>query len=236
VESSQRRQEGLIAASEGRHQDAIAAFRDVWKENPKDANTAMLLGLELVRAGEMNEGIRTLAEATQLDPTDARIWSNLAVARMQKGQTILAFSDAQKALAIDPDDPAAREVAQRAESAPPDVAALANREPFWTRLGIAITILGFCATVLVAAFPPIYLPTKSGDDSGLRTDPRSQYIVLYWIFMGIVATLWMVLDILNRRARLTWLLPSVICCVCGVPWGPLGLYLIGGRRSNRKLE
>ena len=237
MESESRRQEGLIAASEGRHADAIAAFRDVRRAEPDNAKVAMLLGNELVRAGHMAEGIRTLADAAALDPNDARIWTNLATARYQKGQPFLAFRDAQRALSIDPNDADAQRISDLAEGAPPDVAALADREPFWTRLGITAVVLGIAITILLAKFPVVNMPTAAGksalEGSSLKSDPLSQYLVIAWMFVGVGSSLWMLLDVLNRRARLMWLMPNAICCICGAPWGPLALYIFAGRKPRQ---
>jgi tetratricopeptide (TPR) repeat protein len=237
MESESRRQEGLIAASEGRHADAIAAFRDVRRAQPDNAKVAMLLGNELVRAGHEAEGIRTLAAAAALDPNDARIWTNLAIARYQKGQSLLAYRDAHRALSIDPNDADAQRISDLAEGAPPDVAALAEREPFWTRLGIGLVIAGFVVTVLLARFPVVNFSSAAGksamEGSTLKSDPLSQYLVIALVFIGVGSSLWMLLDVLNRRARLLWLMPNAICCICGAPWGPLALYIFAGRKTRQ---
>jgi len=237
MESESRRQEGLIAASEGRHADAIAAFRDVRRAQPDNAKVAMLLGNELVRAGHVAEGIRTLAAAAALDPNDARIWTNLAIARYQKGQSLLAYRDAHRALSIDPNDADAQRISDLAEGAPPDVAALAEREPFWTRLGIGLVIAGFVVTVLLARFPVVNFSSAAGksamEGSTLKSDPLSQYLVIALVFIGVGSSLWMLLDVLNRRARLLWLMPNAICCICGAPWGPLALYIFAGRKTRQ---
>jgi tetratricopeptide (TPR) repeat protein len=237
MESESRRQEGVIAAGEGRHADAIAAFRDVRRAEPDNAKVAMLLGNELVRAGHIAEGIRTLADAAALDPEDARIWTNLATARYQKGQPFLAFRDAQRALSIDPENADAKRISDLAEGAPPDVAALAEREPFWTRLGWGLVAAGIVVTGLLAKFLPVNLPNTPGkstiETSSLKTDPFSQYLVIALVFVGIGSSLWMLLDVLNRRSRLMWLMPNLICLMCGAPWGPLALYLFAGRKTRQ---
>ena len=65
------------------------------------------------RQGQKKAAIQALRRASELEPSNSVIWSNLAVVLFQEGRLPEASAAAERCLAIDPENAEARAVQER---------------------------------------------------------------------------------------------------------------------------
>jgi len=228
-------QEATEAIAAGRHSEAIAPLRRASELAPEDGNLQMMLGMELSRVGETEQATHALKRAVDLMPTDARPAANLAVHLYQNGPKILALGFAEKALELDPFNVEAQEIVNRMKNPAPWVAGLAGN-PAWAGIGWGIAAFSLVVTILLAASPPVTPPSGAGlEGSELKRDALSFTLIALWAIMGLVAMWWVVIDMLYRRTRFTWLAPMFVFGICGAPSLPLAFYLLVGRKYSGRL-
>ena len=86
-------------------------FRHAVEMQPNLASARQQLGLDLLVLGRHADAARELAEAVRLDPRDVESLSRLAYCEAELGRTADARAHAHAALAINPDDPLAKQLA-----------------------------------------------------------------------------------------------------------------------------
>ena len=228
-------QEATTAISAGRHSEAIAPLRRATELAPDDGNLFMMFGMELSRVGEKEEATEALKRAVVLMPEDPRPAANLAVHMYQNGPKILALGFAEKALELDPFNQEAQEIVNRMKNPGPWVASLAG-SPFWAGIGWGLVALGAAVTLTMAMFPPITPPSGQGmEGSELKRDILSVTLIGLWAVMGIGSMWWVIIDMLYRRTRFTWVAPMFVFGICGAPALPLAFYLLVGRKYSGRL-
>jgi tetratricopeptide (TPR) repeat protein len=77
---------GLVARSENREEDALAAFRRVLQADPDDVASLVNLGQLLLQRREYAEAVPVLARAVDLEPYNVSALYNLAVAQTRAGE------------------------------------------------------------------------------------------------------------------------------------------------------
>jgi type IV pilus assembly protein PilF len=80
---------------------AVATASPAWAQR-KDAKEQVEFGIQVAQRGLWKEAIYRWERATQLDPTYAAAFNNLAVAYEHEGQLAKAREAYEKALAIEP--------------------------------------------------------------------------------------------------------------------------------------
>jgi len=80
---------------------ALASASPTWAQR-KDAKEQVEFGIKVAQRGLWKEAIYRWERATQLDPTYAAAFNNLAVAYEHEGQLAKAREAYEKALAIEP--------------------------------------------------------------------------------------------------------------------------------------
>jgi tetratricopeptide (TPR) repeat protein len=99
-------------AMEARAPDvAEGFFRQAAALQPADAATRLQYGLDLLVLDRFEDAARELGEAARLDPRDADTLSRLAYAETRLGRADAARQHVAAALAINPSDPLARQLA-----------------------------------------------------------------------------------------------------------------------------
>jgi tetratricopeptide (TPR) repeat protein len=218
------------------HSEALPLFDALIAESPGNAKLLGLRGVTRARSGDAAGAEADLREARKLDPTDIKVAGNLASLLLAGEKRIEALLIAREVLEVDPQDATALSVLERDGQLPPIFQSLVQREPFWSRVGIAIIVLGIAVTVALAVFQPISPPDMSVKEPISTTKPKSDivsFLVLCaWISSGLASFSWLILDMLNRKARIAWLIPQMVCCFCGLPWFPTAVYFLVGRKSR----
>ena len=218
------------------HSEALPLFDALIAESPSNAKLLGLRGVTRARSGDAAGAEADLREARKLDPTDIKVAGNLASLLVAGEKRIEALLIAREVLEVDPQDATALSVLERDGQLPPIFQSLVQREPFWSRVGIAIIVLGIAVTVALAVFQPISPPDMSVKEPISTIKPKSDivsFLVLCaWISSGLASFSWLILDMLNRKARIAWLIPQMVCFFCGLPWFPTAVYFLVGRKSR----
>lgn len=63
-------------------------------------------------------------------------------------------------------------------------------------------------------------------------DADSQYRTISYLGLGValLTLIWLIVDLLDKRASGLWALPGTICCICGLQWLILPFYITMGRK------
>ncbi len=221
-----------------KHSDALPLLDDLIAESPSNAKLLGLRGVTRARAGDVSGAEADLRAARELDPSDIKVAGNLASLLVGGEKRIEALLIAREVLEIDPQDATALSVLERDGQLPPAFQSLVQREPFWSRVGIGVILLGIAVTVALAVFQPITPPDMSAKEPISTTKPKSDmvsFLVLCaWISSGLASFSWLIIDMLNRKARIAWLIPQMVCCFCGLPWFPTAVYFLVGRKRREQ--
>ena len=87
---------GLIARSENREEDALAAFRRVLQADPDDVASLVNLGQLLLQRREYADAVPVFAKAVDLEPYNVSALYNLAVSQTRAGQRELGAATTAK--------------------------------------------------------------------------------------------------------------------------------------------
>ena len=88
---------------------AVASAPAAWAEQRDEAKKQVEFGIQVAQRGLWKEAIYRWERATQLDPTYAAAFNNLAVAYEHEGQLQKAREAYEKALTLDPDNALVRQ-------------------------------------------------------------------------------------------------------------------------------
>jgi Tfp pilus assembly protein PilF len=88
---------------------AVASTPAAWAEQRDEAKKQVEFGIQVAQRGLWKEAIYRWERATQLDPTYAAAFNNLAVAYEHEGQLQKARDAYEKALTLDPDNALVRQ-------------------------------------------------------------------------------------------------------------------------------
>jgi tetratricopeptide (TPR) repeat protein/4-amino-4-deoxy-L-arabinose transferase-like glycosyltransferase len=102
---------GRLAAEVQAPDAAEPFFRHAVEMRPDQASARQQYGLNLLVLGRYEEAARELAEAARLDPRNADSLSHLAYCELKLGRLADAAAHVSAALALNPNDPVARQVA-----------------------------------------------------------------------------------------------------------------------------
>jgi len=89
--------------SQGRVQEAQAAYRALLKRNPRDARVLHLLGLLSAQMGQITEGADLIGRALRIEPRRFLAHRDLGNVLLQSGKFIEALASYDRALALKPD-------------------------------------------------------------------------------------------------------------------------------------
>ena len=104
---------GRLALAEGDLARAEGAFRTAVELGPANPVARCNLGSLLLRRARPDEAAEAYAQAARLAPGMLAAWRGLARAQLEAGRPGAARAALREALAIDPEDPRARELARR---------------------------------------------------------------------------------------------------------------------------
>jgi tetratricopeptide (TPR) repeat protein len=94
--------QGTSNAQKGQYPQAIAAYDQAIRLNPKAVDIYISRGLAYHRQGDTNAAIENYNQAIELEPKAARAYSNRSHVYYDRGEYQKAFEDANKALAHNP--------------------------------------------------------------------------------------------------------------------------------------
>ena len=93
---------GIAKGSQGRHEDALGAFDECLKLDPKNADAWNDKGLALSRLGRHEDALRAYDECLKLDPKNINAWYNKGVALSDLGRHENALDAFDECLKLNP--------------------------------------------------------------------------------------------------------------------------------------
>ena len=87
---------GKLLSGEGKDGQAIGAFREVIRLEPKDGTAHFVLGNALIRQGKLEDGANAFREVIRLDKTHAEGFCNLGRALRRLGRYAEALQQLEK--------------------------------------------------------------------------------------------------------------------------------------------
>jgi Tfp pilus assembly protein PilF len=99
---------GFVLERQGLPDEAMTAYREAIKLDPKSATAQYNLGSSLARSGNLAEAERHLRSAVKMSP-DSRTYTGLGIVLWQQGRTDDAVASLRAAIEADPTDATARQ-------------------------------------------------------------------------------------------------------------------------------
>lgn len=104
---SMRTNAAIALAQRGELTKAINAFGDIFRDYPRDAESANNLGFALLSAGREDQAVEIFERAVALDPNHLGARVNLGQALLRKGNAASAVAQFARVMENDPRDPSA---------------------------------------------------------------------------------------------------------------------------------
>lgn len=99
---------GLLARQSGKRGDALAAFEEAVKANPKSASAALELGAELESQGQSERAMEVYGKAAAASPDDAATHAKLGAVFAARGMNDRAATELETAVKLNPRDAASQ--------------------------------------------------------------------------------------------------------------------------------
>jgi hypothetical protein len=226
----------------GKPEEALTAARHLGEEDPTDAEAFQIQGLALARLGEGEEATRALRQAVKLSPDEGKHHYNLASHLANLGQMDEALWEAKQAVRVAPQHAEAVHLLDVLEGrtelkpqTPHLLPWMRGKEQLWTRIGQVLMGLATVVAISMFAHPPAaptgkQVPKGQLPDVALRTDSLSQTLIFLLIVSALSTFVWMIVDIVDRRKRFSWIVPLFICGMMGLNIVPLAMYFFIGRK------
>lgn len=190
-----------------------------------------------LEADEPEAALRELA-AIETEELDAEGWITVGDLFAQADRRDAAREAGRRAQALAPRDRRALALVTlpyRVDGVDHHVPLIGANAANWNRLGVIAVVLGLSATILLRVAPPFAPPDMAAKDPLAAIRPYGTtaafLTVAYYLATAALAGSWLIFDLLDRRARLAWMVLVPVLCVCGLGWLPTALYL-GMRRLS----
>jgi hypothetical protein len=98
----------------------------------------------------------------------------------------------------------------------------------WTTFGWFLIAIGLLAAVLMFVFQPIPNPLNAVVGQKLpavRPGGGPMTAVFFMALSGISSFMWVLIDLVDKKLRLVWIVPMVACCACGLQAIPHAFYM-----------
>lgn len=232
---------GLRAADEAIQLDATYA----------EAHSAR--GVILAAKGESRAALASFKSAHKLARTAPRYSYNLAAQQYVLKDFRAAYNAAREALKDDPKFEKAIRLQEWIDAQDydqtvtfdiPKVTRVVDEKPVpgpghalpfmvgmeqpWRIAGWAFVAIGVLAAIMNIVFQPIMPPAENAKDQvmfNLAQTPGAMAAVFLMTISGVLTLMWMMIDIVDRKARLIWMIPAVVLCTCGMHALPQALYM-----------
>jgi superkiller protein 3 len=105
---------GIALLQSGKSEEGIQAYRDAIERNPKKAQSYYNLSVALTNTGDLEsqrDALDLLEKGHELAPKDLSILQQMALLYNRQGNNAAAGEAAEKALAVDPENPVALNIA-----------------------------------------------------------------------------------------------------------------------------
>lgn len=240
----------IAALERGDNETAISEAKRALQHNRNLATGATILGIALSRSGKADLAKAALKQAFKIEPNNPRHGYNLAVHLLAAGDDWAARTAVSEALKDDPDFGPGKTLLERIDSQQredpldfivplvppsPDPSIAAHGLPFmagmekpWTTIGWIFTALAVVAATCMVIYRPFVdsAPTETAKAAfALRPGPGPMFSVFMLTISGICSIMWVLIDLVDRKFKLVWIVPTIVCCTCGFHCVPQTLYM-----------
>jgi len=232
---------GIALAQSNQPEEATAAFRKSIEINPNITKTHYNLAVHLDGLGRTNEALTHARRALEIDPSHDNSQSLLRKLERDLGMAAAENVDfLAPAAEMEGNSPY-----ERPENEPgyyregydsdPEVHSI----PLVERMGSAWLLTG----VILAALPLLLFAIEVSI-SGMRSATATSLsgatggaivLALTRTVLSFFALTWLIMDALDRRLNLIWIVPFVFCCCCSMGYlhGAITLiYILLGRKRT----
>jgi tetratricopeptide (TPR) repeat protein len=207
-------------------------------------------GIAHAQSGNEEEAVAAFRKALMLQPNEPRYSYNIAVLRFANGDLDGARTAVREARKVDPSfEPGTvleDRIATNDRSSPVNflipeeggdfpelfpeaqdhaIPIMRGLDRPWTMIGWAFVALALVAGAMYLIYRPIGVAQKMFAQSPMTKTPGAEATVFVLLVSDILTGLWMLIDIVDRKQRLIWLIPYVVCCSAGMHAFPQLLYM-----------
>lgn len=216
----------------GRPDEALEILLRLADEQAPSGDVQLALGVALLKLNRADEALSPLRQATLLDPRNAEALALLASTQHRLGETEAAEQSLEAARQIDPGHASVRSVESafaRAQSpAAHGIPLVADLGANWLRIGWGLVGAGAIGFALLKVYQPI-VPIEAEEGQipiMVKGGFLSLLTLVLTVFGGINAVVWLIMDLADRRGRISWLVPMLVFAICGLYALPLAGYLL----------
>ncbi|MBL8087967.1 MAG: hypothetical protein JNM85_07865 [Chthonomonas sp.] len=236
---------GIALAQLGRSAEATGAFQVAVNADLQNAKARYNFATHLYQQGDRDSAYSLAREALQID------------SGMNSAQDLMRLIDEERRAAAHSQPAMAPPpgVPYGGMAAPPQSMPRAGYEsrsvhtlPFltknaglWTAAGWLLVLLSACVfaysvTVLLPYFSELMANAQNQDKTKELSERMSSvmpgWVSLLSLFLTIGTIFWTIMDLVDRRGNFIWLVPSILCTICGMQWMVLPIYMVTARKSN----
>jgi tetratricopeptide (TPR) repeat protein len=204
---------GIALARQGKEESATGAFRKAFMLQPLTPRHGYNLGAHLFAQAQYWDARKAISEALKDDPDFAPAKDLLARIDEQRygGEVEFVVPEIRSA-----------QVEMALEGEPHVLSFMSGMEKPWTSLGWIFVAIAAVAAICFVGYRPIPLDFKQP----LKTDIASIVTVFLLVVSGISSIMWMLIDVVDRKLKLLWLVPTIVCCTAGFHAVPHALYML----------
>ena len=242
----------------GNYQGALEASRTVLMSYPENISAKLIEAIALSQMGNTRDASEAFQVAIQLDPTNVKANFNAAVHEYNAGNIEVAQGLIGRVLELDPSHAGAKALQDKVgKPAPKAMASAYQRVPAadleaphegiafiermgkgWDVIGWTLSLISFATVVYVTAGFLHSMPTLTnaaqGQDMKAMTNAVNAFMPVWLqvvdVFMRLGLIVWMVMDILHRRANFLWLLLHIPCSCINFGFISQPIYMFFGRK------
>ncbi|HSI72362.1 MAG TPA: tetratricopeptide repeat protein [Fimbriimonas sp.] len=228
------------------------------KRDNGNAHAFSVLAILLVREGKPELATEAFRKALFMSPGDPRNAYNLAAHTFALGDYWQARTIVVESLKDDPNFALSKALLERIDAGNPEgtvefslpdisrieveqVQSEGHALPFmfgmdrpWTAAGWIFVGIAVIAGASNLVFQPLLMTAaKTGAQNpplNIKSDAASMVTILLMSLSGLLSFLWMLIDVVDKRMRIVWMVPSVVCCACGMHAVPHALYMFMRRQ------
>ena len=176
------------------------------------------LAVHLLNMGDKREALQSVEESLKLDPDHAEAQKLLEKLAGRPAPT--KFNIRDKFIDVAPSTP--REGYEKLRHVFPFLRY--NQGP-WKALGWTIIGISIVSVILFKVWPPVQAPAKLDQHDtfmGFRPlqTPFAAFEIALFVMMILCSTIWTSMDLIDRRGRALWMVPTMIYCFLFLPFIP----------------
>lgn len=229
--------QGVALAQTGSTQAATESFRTAVRLAPTLAKAHYNLAKHLFDQNDRAGAIESVREALRIDPSSAS--ANELLGKLEGGSSTPPPQAEIPTMTPPPMAPPAAPYYQPPGQAGHSVAFVEKLGKKWIYIGWGLVVVGAILFVTQLSQQVEMIGLMLNNPEALQSDPRFNTFnagslilsAIGMIRLGLSFT-WVLLDLMDRRGNMVWLVPYVLCCCTGLDWLILLILLVAEKRTT----